>query len=97
VPEKVHFGVSGFMRMNSRLLKHSASSLPSRKPFGRSSLQQHEVFELRLFSIVAAITLPQDELYAGLKRQGPLRDDLSALVREWEEIEYGKPAEGSGH
>jgi hypothetical protein len=40
---------------------------------------------------------PPDELYAELKRQGPLRDDLSALVREWEDVEYGKPAEGSGH
>jgi hypothetical protein len=36
-----------------------------------------------------------EALYAELKSQRPLRDDLSTLVREWERIEYGTTDEGS--
>jgi hypothetical protein len=38
-----------------------------------------------------------EALYAELKSQRPLRDDLSTLVREWERVEYGTTDEGSGH
>jgi hypothetical protein len=61
VPEKVHLGVGGFIHADEfALAKALGFFLAFKESYWQVPLEQHQVRKLRVFGIVAAITLSED-------------------------------------